>query len=200
MKVPAGRVKETTAPTVAILTAAEAKVHLRIDHSTEDTYIEGLVEAAREFIENVTGRSLITRTYTAKLDDWPRTSVISLPFPPLIAVTSIKYTDEDGVTATFSSSDYTVDNYNEPGRIVLASDASWPSVKLADINGVEIIWTAGYGAAATALPQKLREAAYLLVGHFYENREAVAVAQGISVTPVPLAFWDLVMVDRVSWF
>jgi len=197
MNVPAGRVKETTAPTAAILTTAEAKIHLRIDHSTEDAYIAGLVETAREFIEEVTGRSLITRTYTAKLDAWPPGNVIRLPYPPLLTVTSIKYTDEDGAVLTFAASDYTVDTYSEPGRIVLASDASWPSVTLADINGVEIIWTAGYGAAASVLPTKYRQAAYLLAGHLYENREAVVV--GTITSELPLAFWGLINLDRASW-
>lgn len=197
-KIPVERVR-ITEPSVEPVSATEAKLHLRIDHTTEDTYIGSLIKAARMHVEDIVGRALITRTYTAKLDTWP-TREFRLPYPPLVSVTSIKYTDEDNVTATVSASDYTVDTYSEPGRVVLKSTATWPSVTLADTNGVEIIWTAGYGAAGSNVPEVFRQAILLLVAHWYENREAVAVAQGISVTPVPLAFESLILAQRASWF
>jgi uncharacterized phiE125 gp8 family phage protein len=198
MMIPAGRVK-ITEPTVEPVSTTEAKLHLRIDHSTEDTYIASLIKAARLYVESIVGRALVTRTYTAKLDAFP-SSPFYLPYPPLATVGSIKYTDDDAVTLTFASSNYTVDLYSEPGRVILNSDATWPSVTLADINGVEIVYTAGYGAAGSNVPELFRQAILLLVAHLYENREAVAVAQGISVTTVPLAFESLIMAERVNWF
>ncbi len=41
------------------LTTAEAKLHLRVDGSTEDTYIDNLIKAARIYCEKYTNRSFI---------------------------------------------------------------------------------------------------------------------------------------------
>lgn len=192
------RVRITTPPAVEPLTTAEAKLHLRIDHDDEDSYIDGLITTARLYCEDVSQRALITRTYTARLDRWPG-SVIELPYPPLLAVTSIKYTDIDGNESTYSSANYLVDAHREPGRIALKNGVSWPSVTLQEINGVEIVWTAGYGAAGSDVPERYRQAMLLLIGHYYENREAIMVAQGANMATLPLALDALLLTDRGGW-
>ena len=49
--------------------------------------------------------------------------------------------------------------------------------------GIEIQFTAGFGAAATDVPAPLRQAILLLVAHWYENREPVVA--GIAATRFP---------------
>lgn len=192
------RIKVTTQPTTEPVTLAEAKEQLHIDHDDEDSYVDALIVAARIYCEAITQRSLVTRTYTAYLDCWPGT-IIELPFPPLATVTSIKYYDDAGsAAATVSSANYIVDTNSEPGRVALKSSAAWPTVNLREINGVEIIYTAGYGNAA-AVPDIYKAAIKLLIGHLYENREAVTVAQGISVTTTPLGLDVLLLMDRGGW-
>jgi len=60
---------------------------------------------------------------------------------------------------------------------------------------VEIDYTAGYGSAATDVPAGLRQAMLSLVGHWFENREAVLMAGSGAV--VPAGFDDLVQSYRV---
>jgi len=194
----ARRVKITTQPVTEPLTTAEVKLHLRIDHSAEDTFVDRLIETARQQCEDISRRAFITRTLTAKLDCWPNWS-FELPYPPLLTVTSIKYTDEDGNQSTFSSSNYIVDAHSEPGRIALKNSASWPSVSLIDINGIEIIYTAGYGAAATDVPDRYKAAMLLLIAHLYENREAAVVGQGFSSQALPFGLDALLLTDRGSF-
>jgi uncharacterized phiE125 gp8 family phage protein len=196
MRIPAQRIVQSTAPTTEAIALEELKVHLRIDTNDEDAYIESRLRAAVQYYETATGRALMPRTYTATLDDWPWDGRLIFPYPPLISVTSVKYTDSDGVTLTFAASNYTVDVAMRPGRLVLSSLSTWPSVTLADINGVEVIWTAGY----TELPDMDRSALLLLAAHLYENREAVTIAQGISVVNTPLAFESMLLADREHWF
>jgi uncharacterized phiE125 gp8 family phage protein len=195
MKIDAQRVKITTAPATEPVTVAEAKAQSRIDASAEDTLIERYISAARIQCENISARSYVTRTYTAYLDCWPGW-VFTLPFPPLAAITSIKYYDDvGGAAATVSSADYIVDINSEPGRVALVSGASWPSVSLRPINGVEIIYTAGYGAAA-AVPAIYKQAIVLVAAHYYENRESVVVQQGVGMIQVPQAVEWLLLTDR----
>lgn len=195
MKIDPRRIKITTAPATEPVTETEAKLHCRVDHSTEDAIFTRLIEVARNQCEAISGRAFVTRTYTAMLDRWPE-SVFELPYPPLASITSIKYYDDAGsAAATFNSANYYVDTNSEPGRVALVSGADWPSTTLRDINGVEIIYTAGYGNAA-AVPNQYKQAMLLLIGHLYENRESVVVQQGVSMAQVPQAVEWLLMTDR----
>ena len=115
---------------------------------------------------------MITQTWDYFLDAFPSGSSIKLPRPPLQSVTYLQYTDEDGVTSTFSSSSYMVDANSEPGRLVLLAGESWPTDALYPAAAVNLRFVAGYGAAAD-VPQWSKQAILLLVGHWYENREAV---------------------------
>ena len=193
------RVKITTQPSIEPVTSTEAKLHCRIDASTEDSLIAFWIETARLQCEDISRRAFITRTYTAFLDCWP-CGLFELPYPPLLAVSSIKYYDDLGnPAATFNASNYQVDAHSEPGRVALKSAANWPSTTLRDINGVEIIYTAGYGSNATDVPDRYKAAMLLLIAHYYENRESVIVGQGVSVSQLPQGVYDLLMMDRGGW-
>ena len=67
--------------------------------------------------------------------------------PPLRSITSITYRDEDGTAATFDAANYRVDTATEPGRVVLAPGADWPSVALDSSNPITVRFVAGYADA-----------------------------------------------------
>lgn len=174
----------------------EAKAHLRVTTTDEDAYIASLTTVAREWCEGFQQRAYITQTHKLTLDRWPRGCAIYLPRPPLQSVTSIVYTDSEGAQYTIEAESYIVDTDAEPGRIVLAYGASWPSVTLRPAAGVEITYVAGYGDAS-AVPQKAKQAILLLVGHFYEHREVVLTG-GIS-KEIEFAVHSLLWQDRVFY-
>lgn len=182
-----------TPPATEPVSSSEAKLHCRVDGSTEDTLITALITAARQFVENDTGLALITQTWSVYLDAWPNT--LLLPHSPASAVTSITYTDEDGVTATLDAAAYTVRTGFTPVRVVFDADAL-PTVTLADFGAITVTYTAGYGAAS-AVPQPIRQAMLLLIGHWYRNREAVAAG---NMGPLSLAVDALLAPYRVNWF
>ncbi len=82
-----------------------------------------------------------------------------------------------------STSLYIVDASREPGRVCLAAGQVWPVVQ-SKVNAVEVTFVAGYGLAAD-MPQDLKSAQLLLLGHLYENREAVTL-RTIATTLLPL--------------
>jgi len=182
----AGDVAVITPPSVEPMTKAEVKLHLRVDHTTDDTLIDSLIIAARQRVENVTWRALVTQTLELTLDAWPEGNKIDLPRPPLQSVTSVTYTDSAGAAVVWGSANYQVITQGTPGRIVPAYGVSWPSVTLRAANGIAVRYVAGYGLAA-AVPDLLKAAIKLLVGHWYENREATVVGAGMTATPLPLA-------------
>ena len=166
-----GLPKLVTGPTEEPITLAEAKAHLRQTEADEDSLIDDLILQAREWTESATERVWVTQTWDVFLDEFPDGD-LGIPHPPLQSVTSVKYTDVDAVTATFDASNYYVDTVMEPGRIVLNSGASWPSVTLRPANGVEVRFVAGYGLAV-AVPQRAKGLMHLLVEHWYVNRGSV---------------------------
>lgn len=183
-----------TAPALEPVSRTEAKLHCRIDADMvdDDTLVDALVKAAREWVEQRTRRALITQTWDLWQDDWPVGDEFRLPQPPLQSVTHVKYVDEDAATTTWSSANYLVDTFSEPGRVVMKGSASWPSATLQDVNAVNVRFVAGYGSAGTAVPQPIRQAMLMLIGHWYENREAI-LATGAMPKEVPLA------VDALLW-
>lgn len=171
-----------TAPASEPLTTAEAKSHLRVDTTDDDTLIDAFVKAARQYVEEDMGRALITQTWDYTLDKFPSDgSAIQLPRPPLVSVTSITYVDSNGATQTVTSTDYIVNAGKRNGEITLAYGKSWPATR-EQANAVTIRFVAGYGAAS-AVPESIRTAIRLTVGDLYSNREASII--GVSHTDNP---------------
>ena len=164
----------TTEPSVEPITLDEAKLNLRVECTADDTLITALIVAARRWCEDFENRAYITQTITAKTF-WLFDQII-LPRPLLQSVTSIVYVDQAGDDQTLSDTLYDVDTFREPGQVTRAFNATYPTVR-GDVNGVTIVYVAGYGVASTDVPQETIQAIHLLIGHLYENRITVTDTQ-----------------------
>jgi uncharacterized phiE125 gp8 family phage protein len=133
----------------------------------DSALITNLIIMAREFSEGFQNRAYITQTWYLWLDAWPADDFIKIPLPPLVSITSVTYYDTDDVAATFAATSYFVDAISEPGRVCLNFGESWPSTTLRPHNGICIEFICGYGAAATAVPYKVKQAMQLLVDKEY---------------------------------
>lgn len=163
--------KLITAPTSEPVTVTDAKAHLNVIGSDQDTLITAYTAAARQHLDGrdgILGRALMPQTWELVLDAFP-CGAVRIPLPPLQSVTSIKYLDAAGVEQTLSTSAYAVDADGEPGWVSPVS--TWPQT-FPTINAVRIRFVAGY-ADETAVPKGLWAAILLMVGDLYENREAV---------------------------
>jgi uncharacterized phiE125 gp8 family phage protein len=175
-----------TPPAVEPVTVAEAKAHLRVDISDDDTYIGTLITAAREWCEQYLDRTLVNTQWVMRFDSFPYE--IELPRPPIASsgtttAVSLTYTLGDDSTATLSTTTYRVDRNSTPGVVRQLRAGSWPG-NLDDYNAVSVTWWAGYGSAGSSVPTTIRHAILLLVGHWYESRQA-AVATGAVPQDVP---------------
>lgn len=184
--------KLITAPTTEPISLAEVKSQLRIDSTTEDTYLGTLITAAREYCEMFQNRAYITQIWELTLDGWP-CFPLKIPMPPLINVTSIKYFDTTDVETLWVDTNYYVDTDSEPGRIGLGYSIVLPTTTLRSLNAIKIQYVAGYGAADD-VPQRTKQAILLLIGHMYENRETVSP---VDLKEIPFAVSSLLWLDRI---
>lgn len=184
-------------PTVEPLTTAEAKTHLNVSSSTFDTYIGTLIATARGQIERYLNRALITQSWKVYYDCWKHELLI--PFGNLqIAGASpgpaspvVKYYNVDGTLTTLTESDYYwVVTTTDPGRIVRKYDATYPELQYGRPDAIEIAFTAGYGAAASAIPDEIKHAMKLLIGNYFEQRSDIVVDD--RVTKIPSYITDLI--------
>lgn len=200
------RLSLTTGPAVEPLSLADAKEQLEFDGSDRDDFITALIVSARERCEKYTGRALITQTWTMYMDRWPNADgysrtpwwqgvrdgavseliggrqALTIPKAPLQSITSIKAYDDSDTATTLASSAYYVDTATQPGRVVLRDSAATPTpTRVA--NGLEVVFVAGYGDAASDVPSALVQGMKMLVAHWFENREQVVI--GASVSQIP---------------
>lgn len=152
------KLKTITAPASEPVTATEAKSALSIDGSDRDTQVTAAIVAARELVEEYTGRALITQTLELAVDELPGRMPLELPRAPLASVTSATWYDDDASGTVVDSGEYHVDTYAEPGAIVLRNDGSWPEGDMRPVNGLVVRYVAGYGLTAATVPRALREA------------------------------------------
>lgn len=182
-----------TAPAAEPVTLAEAKTHLRVEVDAEDDYITALIVAARQHVEQATGRRLITQSWRGYSD------VLSGPIeltPNLQAVSEIRYVDSDGDSQILGTGLYDVDTTGIVGSVRIAYDQTWPDSR-GDTNGVQVDFTAGYGDAGTDVPEPIRHAMKLIIGNLYENREAVVV--GTIAGELPQGVDLLLNYYKVPW-
>lgn len=167
------RIEKVTPAAERAVTLSDAKTHCRIDWDSEDVYLAGLIDTAAAFVETTIGRSLVSTEWRMSMECWPTSDGVDIPFPPLIDVAHVKYLDVDGVLQTLSAESwYVLRDSFVPSRLHIEDDVTLPDL-LGRSDSVQITWTAGYGATSSSVPPAARHAILMLVGHWWENREAV---------------------------
>jgi len=180
-----------TAPAAYPLTLQEVKDQLRVTDTAEDNKLNMFLAAATAHTENYLSRALISQTWDFYLDNFPPDGrVIELPLPPAISITSIKYFDENDVEQTWDSALYTVNltgMYN--AEVYPAVNGSYPSSRYYR-NSVVTRAVVGYADSgadpvdlADNVPDAIKHAILLLIGHMWENREATTFAGKVMTVP-----------------
>lgn len=186
-----------TPPATEPVALADVKLHARIDTDADDSLVAGFITAARQWVEQYTGRAIINQTWQLALDAWPavaeewwdgvrdgpigglnRATFVTLPRPPLVSVTSVQVFDNTDTGTVWTSANYFVDTVRQPGRLALRLGSTWP-VPTRITNGIIITYVAGYGSDGTYVPEPIKTAIRQLVTHWYEHRgEAPQLSSG----------------------
>ncbi len=161
-----------TGPAVEPVSLAEAKAHMRIDHTAEDDTITEMITAARQALEDASDLALITQSWRVSLDNWPDT-VVELPRRPAQSVTEVRVTNLNGIDVVLDAGTYELKSIGDLARLVKHPSGIWPAPGRFG-GGIEIDYMAGYGNAASNVPKSLRQALLMVIAHVYENRELLS--------------------------
>lgn len=145
--------------------------------ATDDTLITSQIVAARRYVEQVTGRQLITATWRLTLESFPKE--IQLPYPPYSSTTSLVYIASDGTSTTLSTSAYEIDTDAEPIRVRPAWGYTWPGIR-GVYGAVKYTYVAGYGAAGSSVPADIVAAVKAIAATLYEFRESTITSSNIA--------------------
>lgn len=186
--------KVITDVTTEPVTLAEARLHLKLlesNETTEDSLITAWITAAREKAEQYTGRALAPKTLEMAFDEFPAYS-FDLDMSPVSSVTSIKYTDNDGVEQTVDSGDYALSTYGLENIIAPAYDFTWPTAR-AQRDAVRVRYATGY----STVPKSVKSALLLMIAWLFEHRGEESAPHEIQPAAAR-ALLDSIRIVRMS--
>lgn len=156
-------------PPQRALTAAQIRLHSRIDHTAEDALLEAYIDAAQRQAEEITGRPVGETVYALRLSEFPAgNEPILLPRPPCKSVDLLTWIDRNGQPQTAEAEDLQIGLHCEPARIYPLPGQRWPATSPHHADAVTVMFTAG----GTTINPMVLQAIRLAVADWYEHRES----------------------------
>jgi len=172
-----------------------AKQWGRIQYSVDDNIVAKLITMTRRYVEGPGAKqALLLQSRTLYMPTFPwggayglvargfglnpwwfpsAQGVIVLPYPPLISVDAIAYTDTGGNLVTMDPASYAFTPNATPGRLQPNWGTVWPIAR-PQIDSVRITFRCGFGPDPSDVPAEYGFAIAELLGAKYRNRESDA--------------------------
>ena len=159
-------------PLDGLITLDEVKAHCRVFTDFENSYLTSLIPISLDLCQSYTGRMLTTGSAVVVVHSWQ--SRVLLPYGNVTEVTKLVL---DGTESTA----FTFDDVSQ----IISIDAPYATAR--------IEFNAGY----TALPVVVKQAALIIAGTQYNNRDDVVVGQ--TVNEMPRTSRDLLDRVKLPW-
>jgi uncharacterized phiE125 gp8 family phage protein len=193
-------IRRTVEPAVEPITLDQAKAHLRLRTADQDARVTAAIAAARDAVERITERALLTQTWARRLDAeelraydrWHGSGVldaaIELPRPPVQAILGVTFAAPGVAPVAVDAAAYELDADSEPGRLVWAAGAYGTAYGAfaGRPAALRIVTRNGYGDAAAAVPAGLVQCVYQIMATYFLHREegiVLPAAQALEQTP-----------------
>jgi hypothetical protein len=172
---------------------AEAKQHLRVTSTADDTYISNLLSMAIDACGQYLGYSVRKASVQYGFDslvgqpaimnpvngtEQPVGNLLRIP-SRVISLTSVQYVDDNNTAQAFMDYIVSPQPLGTYGRTIFVTSA--PSSTTDDVTKYLVTVTEGFELATATqvdagllFPQAIKFAALLLVGQMYDNRQATA--------------------------
>ena len=176
-----GKLFLKTAPSTTPVSLAEAKTHLRVTGSDDDTYITTLIDVATQTAEEFLNLKLMSQTWVLYLDEFPDYFDLLIGTLKTASIGGIKYYNDSNVLTTLADSNYFIDEFHRPARVYFADDFTITDT-FDRPNAVAVEFTLGFSTASN-VPAPIRQAILLMIGTYYEIRQNVVT--GTIATHIP---------------
>lgn len=186
-----------TPATEGAVTIDEAKMHLRValpdetgalPETDEDTLIGAFLQAATAHLDGpagILGRCILSQTWRIDYDRFCRS--LLLPLVPVSDIVSVTWRNSAGQISTIDDDEYLTE-VDDRGNVYLRFRNAYAfPTDLYDRQAVSVTFKAGY--PVDEFPPALKVAILLLVGNWYDNREATVLG---SVNELPFAVRALI--------
>lgn len=154
------------------ITLEDAKSDLRMDElSHEDAVITAKVMACTSDIEKEYGLAILTQTVKEYWSAFPcsNSDPILLRINPVQQIDSIHYIDQNGLTQTWDTDQWTSGSYDKTTFIIPLPGYSWPST-WALPNAVIVTYVAGFGDSPSSVPTDISQAIKYKLADMFEVR------------------------------
>lgn len=185
------------APATTPVTLTEVKDQLRVEHTDDDTLINRLISVAVAYtdVQGALGHAMISQKWGQWIDSTPPASV-KLILGPVIQVNAVKYYDTNGDLQTDTLTNYEVTGTSFASYVSPKEGFNWPETQDRS-DAIRIEYTIGYGETTADIPETLRHALMMLIGHWYDNRETTMMDE---LSHVPYGFDALIDMHRRCWY
>lgn len=165
------------------------KTQLKISllDTSQDTFLELLIDAATQFAEKYTGRDLITKTYLTYRPCF--SDYIELHRSMITSIVSFEYL-LDGVLTPVDISTYKLLQETGFARIALNVDSSYPSHDTY-YQAIKITFDSGFGASEASIPADLKIALLNHIAFLYVNRGDCGCADENNLPVTSKAVYDM---------
>jgi uncharacterized phiE125 gp8 family phage protein len=157
-----------TPPDARVVTPREVANHVKFDDPEEDTKFAELSDDAQEYAEDRTWRVFIDQTWDQYFDTWY--DPFRLRRPPVSAITSVKYTDVNGIQQSVSSDVYELAQVDGLSVVRLKYNQLWPTDLRGHPDDIVIRTVNGYGDPGD-VPKRLRAAIRIHAGKHFRHRD-----------------------------
>lgn len=174
------------APAATPVSLADVKLWLRVDHSDDDSLIMQLIAAATDTLDGtgLLGQAIVTQTWRQICNEAPSGELLELELGPVQSIAGVEWTARDGSTVTGDPADFSL--ATDGGKWWVRS-AAWPRDLSTAPGALRIDFVAGFGDSVD-VPAAIKTALMLLIGHWYEHREAT----GTALSEIPMGVRDLI--------
>lgn len=166
-----GELSVTASPRTAWLTADEVKKHLYAETDEHDAWILRAIEAAAGSLES--GWGIVVSAGQRTLTFPGFRGQMALRLTPIRSVTAVRYTDMNDAEQTVPGTDWRLGVPYKQATLMPRLNRPWPiAATYADAVRVEV---AAGPATRDDLPEEIRQAALMLIQHWFDNRGVVLI-------------------------
>lgn len=160
---------------VEIVSLEEAMEHSRITDSYDELVVQMCLDGSHDIIEQYLNRRLRPTTIIGVVVEYR--SVITLPYPPIVSVSSITCEDADETEITLvDGTHYKYDEVCQSIRFL----GKWTDRQCH--SHFRITFTCGYDTIES-VPRAVKHAIRMMFATLYENREDIV--NGVSTAQIP---------------